>query len=335
MIKILIIAPNWIGDAVMTLPLLDKIKLNNNYNDDITIDVVCSNIIAPIYQHSSSVNNVIIYNGQHNKINFISRVKFALQLKQSNYTHAYILPNSIKSAIIPWIARIKNRIAYSGEFPRVILLTKYIKTLAKHKRKDKPMLEHYYDLAGSSVESPPYPKLNMKLNTSLGLSLSEEYICLAIGAEYGPAKQWPLEHFSALIKLVHEHKPDMQIVILGSNKDCINAEKILSTTSVGYIKNLCGKTTLAEAMHIISKAHTIVTHDSGLMHIAAAIGTPIVAIYGSSSPIHTPPLHHKAKYIWLNIECSPCFARECKFGHYNCLQNITPDHVFEKIFKLC
>ncbi len=330
MFKTLIVAPNWIGDAVMTLPLLDH--LSNNHK----IDVLAHKIVEPIYKHAQCVNDIIIHDFPHKKMMLMRRMRLASQLRTKQYTHVYVLPNSIKSLFIPFVAGISNKIAYNGEWPRKYLLTHCTPNLGKKIL----MVEHYAYLAkffgankNNTISGQLQPKLYIdKLHSENYLNSIDlkdnTYIAFAIGAEYGLAKQWPIDNFKELISLMYESVPHVKIILLGSAKDQDFAKNLQINDNV---MNLCGITSLTQAMYVIHHAKSILTHDSGLMHIAAAIGTPTVALYGSSSPEHTPPLSNQAQYIWLKKECSPCFERTCKFGHYNCLKDITPQHVFEKL----
>jgi len=147
------------------------------------------------------------------------------------------------------------------------------------------------------------------------------------GAEYGPAKQWPVAHFSELAQQINQIGG--QVLIFGSDKDRSDGDAIAESNS--NVINLCGETTIEGAVDLIGSTHIAVTNDSGLMHVAASVGIPLVSIYGSSSPLFTPPLTDKAIVEWLKLECAPCFKRECPLQHLNCLRQITPQSVFKHI----
>ena len=330
MLKTLIISPNWIGDAVMTLPLITKL-----YKHGHEIHVLAPNIVAPIYENSIYVAKVIQHEFQHKKLSIFARIKLAIELKKNTYKYIYILPNSLKSAIIPFIIKADNIIGYKGEWPRKYLMTQYL----TNQGKKLPMVEHYNNLSMLADDDKPnlilQPKIDLKNNETLACLqkfniADKKYIAMAIGAEYGPSKQWPLENFKTLIDLIHKNYKDIYILLLGSAKDKEAAQSLVQNDKT---INLCAKTSLTEAMHIIKKASKVLTHDSGLMHISAAIGTELLAIYGSTSPHHTPPLSNNSKYIWLNLECSPCFKRTCPLKHYACLNGIKPQEVFENLFQ--
>ena len=155
------------------------------------------------------------------------------------------------------------------------------------------------------------------------------------GAEYGPTKRWPTTHFADLAQRLIVSNPNTQIILLGSKGDHALAQEITSQAKQdACIHNWCGDTSLDEAIALIGMSKAVISNDSGLMHIAAALKTPQVAIFGSSDPGHTPPLSDKAKVIWLNLPCSPCHKRVCPLGHLNCLNNILPEQVFATLNTL-
>jgi heptosyltransferase-2 len=257
-------------------------------------------------------------------------------LREHGYDAAYVLPNSLKSALIPWLAGIRLRIGYTGE-GRVGLLNVRHPNPSKTER--GPMAQHYAALAyapGANVPDLgarlPMPRLEADPNESVRVSARfhlDTRVPLLVfcpGAEYGSAKRWPAEHFAALARMVGQSFPYTQIVALGSNKDAPLAQAIAEQAP--NVRNLCGQTALGEACALIARSGAVVSNDSGLMHVAAALRRPLVAIYGSSDPRHTPPLSDFAKVQWLHLECSPCFARECPLGHLRCLRELSPEQVF-------
>jgi heptosyltransferase-2 len=340
---ILIIAPNWIGDAVMTQPLLATLK--TQYPGS-TIDVLASNWVAPIYRACTEVNNVIEADFQHKRLQWELRKQLAKNLRTKDYQACFVLPNSFKSALIPWLANIPFRIGYRGEM-RFGLINVAIDNPNKVNR--PPMVEHYLALSTLLSDGESHapesltPKLNVasSANQSINKKLSDvnidpnSVLVFCPGAEYGPTKRWPTNHFAALAsKLIHAHS-NVNIILLGSKSDHRLAEEILQQSqSRANIHNWCGNTSLDEAIALIGKAKAVVSNDSGLMHIAAALKTPQVAIFGSSDPAHTPPLSEKAKVIWLNLPCSPCHKKECPLGHLKCLNDILPQQVFATLNTL-
>ncbi len=341
--SILIIAPNWIGDAVSTQPLLANLKA---LYPNSKIDVLASNWVAPIYRACSEVHEVIEAKFEHKKLQWGLRKQLAKELESKNYQTCFVLPNSFKSALIPWLANIPFRIGYRGEF-RFGLINLALDNPSKIKR--PPMVEHYLALSQvlqddqSLAHIKPIPRLNVsntakqsverKLQNS-NINPDSIYV-MCPGAEYGPSKRWPTEHFAVLAQNLIAQNSNYQIILLGSNSDHGLAQEITAHAKPsGKIHNWCGTTSLDEAIALIGMSKAVVSNDSGLMHIAAALQTPQVAIFGSSDPAHTPPLSDKAKMIWLNMPCSPCHKRVCPLGHLRCLKDILPEQVLATLNTL-
>jgi len=341
--RILIIAPNWIGDAVMSQPLLAQLKA---LHPDSQIDVLASAWVAPIYRACSEVHQVIETRLEHKKLQWSVRKQLARQLEVNQYQACLILPNSLKSALIPWLTNIPFRIGYRGEL-RFGLINFSLPNPSKVNR--PPMVEHYLALASlldhdsETQNHSRTPTLNVSEHAkhSIGKKLSATNInpqaiyVFCPGAEYGITKRWPTEHFAKLAQKLVADSPTNQIILLGSKGDHALAENIeLQASSPSNIHNWCGNTSLDEAMALIDISQAVVSNDSGLMHVAAALKTPQVAIFGSSDPHHTPPLSDRAKVIWLNLPCSPCHKKECPLGHLRCLKDISAEQVFSTIKTL-
>ena len=332
--RILVIAPNWIGDAVMSQPLLAAIKASYPHA---VIDVLATPWVAPVYRACSEVNELIEADLRHGQLQWGLRRALAAQIKKRNYASCYVLPNSLKSALIPWLANIPARIGYQGELRRFLLT----KTKANSPKTQRiPMVEHYANLC------TPSGNLNTTINPlhlvpmasalesararlqAAGIQ-TDALVVLCPGAEYGPSKRWPTAHFAALAQSILNAKSTASVVLLGSPSDrAIGNAIVSSAASQSRTFNWCGATSLDEAIAIISLCSKVVSNDSGLMHIAAALQVPQVAIFGSSDPNHTPPNSAKASIISLHLPCSPCHQRECPLGHLNCLNQISPERVF-------
>jgi len=344
--RILIIAPNWIGDAVMSQPLLAQLKV---LYPDSQIDVLASVWVASIYRACSEVHQVIEANLEHKKLQWNARKQLAKQVQANHYQACFVLPNSLKSALIPWLANIPFRIGYRGEL-RFGLLNFALPNPNKIQR--PPMVAHYLALADLLTEESkqatvqsnaniPTLHISAEAKQSIEAKLKVANIgpqaiyVLCPGAEYGITKRWPTEYFAKLAQELIANKPESLIILLGSKSDYALAENIqLQASNLSNIHNWCGNTSLDEAIALIGMSQTVVSNDSGLMHIAAALKTPQVAIFGSSDPHHAPPLSDKAQVIWLNLPCSPCHKRECPLGHLKCLKDITPEQVFSTIKTL-
>ncbi len=325
----LIIAPQWIGDAVMTEPLLRRLHARGE-----RLTVGALPWVAPVYRAMPQVAEVVEFPFQHGGLQFKARRSLAAALS-GRFETAYVLPNSLKSALLPFMASIPKRVGYLGE-ARVGLLTHRIKNPGKGQR--PPMVAFYSALSGEGDFAQDRPQL--QLNTvatgtalaTLGLTRGGYHV-FAPGAEFGPAKRWPAAHYAQLATSL-----DLPVVLLGSGKEAALCEEIAApanAAAAGSCLNLAGKTSLEVALCVLAAAASVVSNDSGLMHVAAALGVPQVALFGSSSPRHTPPLSTKATVIWLKddaayqpaLDCAPCFERECPLGHTRCLNDIAPQRV--------
>jgi len=341
--SILIIAPHWIGDAVSTQPLLANLKV---LYPDSKINILASNWVAPVYRACSEVHEVIEAKFEHKKLQWNLRKEIAKEIEAKNYQACFVLPNSFKSALIPWLANIPFRIGYRGEL-RFGLINLALDNPSKVNR--PPMVEHYLVLSQllKDDESIPLDKFAPKLNVSgaakqqVGQKLQDANInrdfiyAICPGAEYGPSKRWPTEHFAVLAQQLIKQNSNNQIILLGGKNDYSLAQEITSQSKlVSNIHNWCGNTSLDEAIALIGMSKAVVSNDSGLMHIAAALQIPQVAIFGSSDPAHTPPLSDRAKIMWLNMSCSPCHKRVCPLGHLRCLKDILPEQVLATLNTL-
>lgn len=325
----LVIAPQWIGDAVMTEPLLRRLHARG---EQLTVGALPW--VAPVYRAMPQVHAVIEFPFAHGGLQLKARRALAQHIA-GRFDTAYVLPNSLKSALLPLLAGIPKRVGYLGE-ARIGLLTHRLKNPVKGQR--PPMVAFYSALSGDTGLEADRPVLQMpegevaQALAELGLQRGA-YVVFAPGAEYGPAKRWPAAHFSALA-----HSLDVPVVLLGSGKEAALCEEIAAPVNAlqpGRCLNFAGKTTLVQALCAIAAARQVVSNDSGLMHVAAAFGVPQVAIFGSSSPLHTPPLSQRAAVLWLKndpdyqppLDCAPCFERECPLGHTRCLKDISAARV--------
>ncbi len=330
--RILVIAPSWVGDMVMSQTLLKLLKVQ--YGNNCQIDILVNGWACDVAKRMPEINNVYLNPFKHGELGLLKRFKLGLRLRKEHYDQAFILPNSLKSALIPFFAGIKKRTGFIGEMRYGLINDIY--RLDKEKL---PLMVDRFCALALNGEKPPsidYPKFTVdnekqaKVLANLDLRLDKPVVCLCPAAEYGPAKRWPPVHFATLAAKLQ--RQGYQVWIMGSAKDTPIAEEIISySPEKAALFNLCGRTNLVEVIDLLACAKVIISNDSGLMHVACALDVPVVAIYGSSSPGFTPPLSNKAIIEKLTIECSPCFERTCKFGHYNCLQLISPDAILNKI----
>lgn len=332
MLRTLVISPNWIGDAVMAQPLLRRLK---ELAPGRPIDVLAPTWVAPVWRAMAEVDTVIEAPFKHGALQWKERKAFAKMLRARGYADSYVLPNTLKFALIPWLAGIPKRVGYKGEMRYGLVNVMH----HDDKAAPRPMAQFYQALADAPVRDLPRPGRLPEPVMAVAAGEAEAaiarlqlpagvFVAFAPGAEFGPAKRWPSTYFAELAKTILANRPDAQI-LLGSPKDRAVCDEI--TAIVPQAHNLAGSTSLSEAIALISRAAAVVTNDSGLMHIGAALGRPVVAIYGPTDPRHTPPLSQLAQILWLHIECSPCQQRECPLGHQNCMKQILPADVWQPL----
>ena len=339
--KILIIGPSWVGDMVMSQSLYITLK---QQHPDAIIDVMAPAWCKPILERMPEINQAIEMPLGHGDIDLFGRRKLGKQLKTQHYTHAYICPNSAKSALIPWFADIPKRIGWKGEMRYGLL-----NDLRPNKKSFQYMVERYVALAHpkpemidssslGGLENLPKPKLFIDLDiqkttlNKFNLVTDRPILGLCPGAEFGPAKQWPVEHYAAVAnEMINQGH---QVWLFGSAKDKETTETIKSLVNLdnqSSVFNLAGETSLIEAVDLLAACKMVVSNDSGLMHVAAAVGCHVIGVYGSTSPKYTPPLAKKVDIVGTNIECRPCFKRECPLGHLKCLEELEPALVLAKL----
>jgi heptosyltransferase-2 len=334
--RILVVAPNWIGDALMTQPLLARLR---EKRPDAAIDVLAPEWVAPVYRRMPEANEVIGARFAHGALELRGRWRLGRMLRSRGYRQAIVLPNSWKSALVPFFADIALRSGYVGESRYGLLNLLYRRARGGAER--EPMAMHYARLAEPPGTEPPGPLPEPRLRTDPAAARAtatrfgfapRANAVLCPGAEYGPAKRWPAEHFGALARMLAARGE--RVWLLGSAADAPVCDEVLRAAGApagGAIASLAGRTTLDEAIDLVASADHVVANDSGLMHVAAALDRPQVALFGSSSPAHTPPLSARARVIWLGLECSPCFARACPLGHFRCMRDIAPERVLAEL----
>lgn len=335
--RLLIIGPSWIGDMVMAQSLFRCLLARQ---PDLVIDVLALDWTRDLLVRMPEVNQAITMPVGHGELALGKRLQLARQLRENDYQQVIVLPNSFKSALIPFFAGIPLRTGWRGEARSWLLndcriLDEQVYPL---------MVQRFAALAfpAGSVLPDPLPRPVLKasgdtgaLKKSFGLTASRPVVVFCPGAEYGSAKQWPEAHFAKVADvLISEGK---QVWLLGSKNDRPAAENIIAGMNPGHrehCSSLAGLTSIGEAIDLLSEADSVISNDSGLMHIAAALNKPLVVLYGSTSPEFTPPMADKVEILSLNLDCSPCFKRECPLGHLNCLRKLLPAMVIEALDRL-
>lgn len=328
--RTLIVAPSWVGDAILAEPLVSLLR---EHGEEPSIDVLAPPWCAPVYARVRGIRRIIENPIGHGRLALAERRRIARELAAEHYARAFVLPMSFKSALIPWLARVPRRTGFRGEMRRVLL-----NDVRKLDRRELPRLvDRFCALAGppgTRVPMPPAPVLVPDLANrdaairTLRLKGEGPVAILCPGAEFGPSKRWPPTHFATLARLFAE--AGARVWLLGSPNDKLAADAVKAAAgdTIRAIRDVTGRTDLGTAIDLLSAATVVVSNDSGLMHAAAAVGVPVVALFGSSSPVYTPPLSPQASIAKIDIACSPCFKRECPLGHFKCMRELSPALVY-------
>ncbi len=329
--RILIAGPSWIGDLVITDVLLQY--LHRRY-PAAGIDILAPAWVLALVVRLDRASRAIELPAGHGELPLGRLWRLARQLRAERYASAYVLPRSLKSALVPFLAGVPRRIGYRGEYRWGL-----INTMRRLDSTHRALAERYVALALKPGEDlpRPLPRPGLRVDSRgqaaalsrLRLETRRPVLALAPGAAYGPAKRWPAESYAALAERAVQ--AGWGVWIFGGKADREAGEII--RTRVPAASNLTGRTRLVEAVDLIAATRVMVSNDSGLMHIAAAVATPVVALYGSSSPAYTPPLG-RSVVLYLGLECSPCFARQCPLGHLACLRGITVESVWTEVLCL-
>ena len=331
--RILVVGPSWVGDMVMAQALFMRLA---ERHPNASIDVVAPGWSLPLLARMPEVRAGIELPVRHGELAFGQRRRLGQRLRAQHYDWAIVLPRSLKAALVPAFARVRRRTGFLGEHRYGLLTDIRPFDAVRLDQTVKRFLALGPD--GDDLGRIPQPRLRVEperaagLRTRLGLQPQGRLIVFAPGAEYGPAKRWPAERFAELARMCVAG--GFEVLLIGSAKEAAIGAEIVRLAAAPGVVDSCGQTELVDAVDLLGVAAAAVCNDSGLMHVAAAAGTPLVALYGSSSPALTPPLTGRARVIWKALPCSPCFRRECPLGHLDCLRTIAPAEVMDAIEAL-
>jgi heptosyltransferase-2 len=334
---ILVRGVNWIGDAVMTIPALRALKRSR---PDARICLLVKPWVAPLFEKDPDIDEIILYSDEYHGL--AGKIRLARRLKEYCFDVALLFQNAFDAALITFLAGIKRRIGY-GRDGRGFLLTDSVTFDAR--ARELHHIDYYLNLVKQAgfhgIPDLPWLFLDIeeRKNARRVLDgLKKPLIALNPGAAYGSSKRWPPERFAEVAnKIITELNGS--VLLLGGPKEAGIADDILkhvdpSLVTPASLMNLAGRTSLRELMAIIAESDVLVTNDSGPMHIGYAVGTPLVAIFGSTSPEHTGPVNRTDIVIRKSIACSPCFERECKKNNLACMDFITSEEVYSAVKKL-
>lgn len=332
--RTLVISPNWIGDAVMAQPLLQRLK---EQHPERPIDVLAPPSVAPVWRAAPEVDTVLEAPFRHKALQLRERWKYAQVLRARGYVDAYVLPNTLKYALIPWLAGVRRRVGYKGEMRYGL-----VNVMHRDDVPPRPMVPFYAALAlapDAPLAPAPRPRLQVPgariaaACARLGIDTARPLVVFAPGAEFGPAKRWPPRHFGALAQAILTQHGDAQIALLGSPKDRETCDEVLAGAgaAAASMRNLAGETKLDEAFALIARSAAVVANDSGLLHVASSLNRPVIALYGPTDPDHAPPFSDIARALSLRIDCSPCRQRECPLGHHDCMEKMEAPLVWKAL----
>jgi len=332
--NVLVVGPSWVGDMVMAQSLF---QILCQQISDVQISVLAPKWSLPLLGRMPEVAAAIPTPFEHGRLSLRQRFKFAHQLHAKHFDQAIILPRSLKAALVPFLAGIPLRTGFLGE-KRYGLLN----DIRRINQAELPRtVQHFVQLGRprhSTLEiSPPLPRLVAhphavaNILDRLGIQPSEQpVLAICPGAAFGPAKRWPPAYFAQIAQ--QQLLRGWQVWLIGSQEDArITAE--ISGTGSPYLYDLAGRTRLEDVVDLLSVASCVISNDSGLMHVAAAVDTPVIALFGSTSPKINPPLSPRATILWQELSCSPCHQRSCPLGHTNCLYELSVDRVQEALTR--
>lgn len=334
--RCLVVGPSWVGDMVMAHSLFMALRTRF---PALQIDVLAPAWSQPLLAAMPEVKQALTMPLQHGELGLGKRYRLGKALRDKAYDWAIVLPSSLKAALVPFWANIPVRTGYRGEWRYGWLndmrpLDKSVLTMT---------VQRFVALGlpADAALPPDITPPRLQVSAAHTAAVKQRFLtfpappregsllALCPGAEYGSAKRWLPEYFAEVAR--YQMTQGGTVLLLGSNKDAAITATIAAAVNAPHCLDLAGKTSLAEAIALLALADTVVSNDSGLMHIAAAVGTPVIALYGSSDPSYTPPLSDTAHIVYLGLECSPCFKRECPLGHLDCLRQISPQQVIHHL----
>jgi len=318
--SVLVVAPSWVGDVVMSHTLVPGLKARGD-----TVHFLVPEAMAGLVARMPGVDAVHPIRTRRGRLDIGARWKAATRMRRHGFDRAIVLPNSFKSALSPLLAGIPRRTGFTGEHRFGVLNDR--RTLDPHRQ--PRMVDRFAALADVEPACPRLradPGRGRRLVEEYGLESEGQVVALCPGADYGPSKRWPAQRFAELAARCAA--AGAAVWVLGGPRDRDVARELLKHAPV---VDLVGRTDLTDAVDLLARADVAVTNDSGLMHVAAALGIPVVALFGSTTPAFTPPLSRRALVVSRDLACRPCFERQCPLGHLACLRDISAGTVFDAL----
>ncbi len=329
---ILVVGPAWVGDMVMCQSLF--MTLRRRW-PDARIDVLAPDWTRPLLERMPEVDRAVALPVGHGRLRPLVQLRTAARVRSERYDRAVVTRRSFKAALVPFLARIPVRTGILGESRHLL-----INDVRAVNGDSHPFAVERLAVLGMEpgahpgLDGVPWPRLaaDPDAGTALEVRLELEgpgsVVGLAPGAAFGPAKRWPQERWEALAARLGAQ--GRRVWVFGAQGEAEEGAAIAAAGGAGA-RSLCGRTSLGDVVDLMARCTHVVTNDSGLMHVAAASGPRVVALFGSTSPRNTPPLDARARVIWHELECSPCYARTCPLGHLRCLTGIGVDEVMDEL----
>lgn len=330
--NIMVRSPNWIGDFVLSIPALKGLE---GLFPQAELTVVAHRRVKGIAQMVQGIDRVVMFDGDGADKGLKNLIRFSRGISEEPIDLSVIFPLSFSSALMGYLSGARRRLGYRTEM-RSLLLTDKVRLPPEYR--DRHLSWTFTNLVAKfgMKDEPGAPKLNVpqvcekadRIMETLGYSENSKIVGMAPYATYGPAKRWPMENYSTLAEnLLRRY--DCRIALFGSSND--SSLNPGDTSFPDGVIDLCGKLTLTEAAYFLKRCVCLVSNDTGIAHVAAAVGTPVVSIFGSTSPEWTSPIGNQNLVVYEKVDCSPCFDKVCRFGHYRCLQNVGADVVLDAV----
>jgi len=336
--RVLIKAVNWLGDVVMSLPAMRAVR---RAFPDAHTAVLIKQELASFFDGETWLDEVIPYQVASGIAGLNDRRKIVSEIRTRHFDLAVLMPNSFESALWITAAGIPRRAGFAVD-ARGAMLTH--KASPSHDALDGHQMHYWLAMARETLGIEGAPGDLSISPASQHVTMMREWlatrrrkpasplIAIAPAAAYGPAKEWPAEKFAAVIDGLAD-RFDAECVLVGAPSERAKCEEVAAKSHSGAIVS-AGETSIGELIALLSISSGFAGNDSGAMHLAGALGIPTVAIFGSTNPLRTGPAKARSRVIWHHLECSPCLARTCRFGHYNCLREIEPKEILQALGEL-
>jgi lipopolysaccharide heptosyltransferase II len=336
--RILVKEVNWLGDVVMSLPALRAIRRTWPRAH---LAVLIKKELASFFDGARWIDEVVPYSVGRGLSGFFDRRRIVADIRSHRFDLGVLFPNSFESALWITMAGIRRRAGFIADARGAMLTMKAVpppEAMSGHQSDYWLAMVRATGVADAGVDDfaidvyGPYRERMREWLAANRKRPSRRVFAIAPAAAYGPAKEWPAESYGALIDLL-ARRDDAEVALVGAPSERAHCEQVARASKAGAMV-AAGHTNIGELIALLSLCDGFIGNDSGCMHLAGALGIPTVAIFGSTNPARTGPMGPKTRVIYRKLECSPCLARTCRFGHYNCLTQIEPAELADAIIAM-